>query len=958
MKNLFQVLVFFFVLNIFSQKEANFWYFGFNAGLDFSDCNPIALEDGQLNTFEGCSTISSPDGELRFYSDGTTVWDKNHNVMPGGIGLLGDSSSAQSALFVPNPEISNIYYLFVVGNSNNPGFYYYTIDLSENGGLGSVISGPIDLSNGQAFNWTERVTAIQSDSSNEFWVISASQSNIYSYGVSRSGVNSRPVISSIGGADTANRGSLKVSPDGTKVVITSQDSEALLYDFDTERGVASNRRALDVTRSYGVEFSQSGNRLYISNGGNNQGIFSTPSDSFIYQFDLTQPTIIDINNSRTQINLWRNGFRGALQLGPDARIYYAKSDESTLGVINNPEELGANTNYVHEGISLGSKRSSEGLPPFIQSFFKSALTDIDSGTRITGELLVCRGETKRMGINSISEFDETADTTRPISFEWFLDDNLIADETTSILTVGNPPRDINGTYTLKATYFNNCGRERTLEAVAEIRFESKPTINDIEVYEQCDFDSNPNDFITNFNLTTKEAELYTENGNVSIEFFEISDTSFSTPLPKENYRNSIATNAINGKHKLIVRITNTDSGCDQTKEIELNVNPSGVSSYPDIYTCELDSNAMNADSRNSAGTGNSYYNFDLKTQEIIANSGGALNLTTHTFSYYRTSEDAGLQNNEILPPYEDHIFNDGDDVFVRISLAASDSCESIGQFNIRVQPMPIPQGNTDTLVLCLNNPIDSPQLITIDLDADTGIGTDIYRWYLNDELIAGETNAILQANKGGEYKVEAIREYINDPVDNSDDFTCIGYNTFTVLESNKAVIESIDFVDDQDNVDENTLTITISGQGDYLYAINSNSISDFNKGDDNLTYTFTNVQPGLNRVYIMDVNGCGEVFSQEVSIIYFQRHFTPNEDGSFDTWKVLGVDNSFYNEVSIKIFDRFGKLLKVVDQKTENGWNGFSNGRLLPPNDYWYNAVLIDINGNSRLKTGHFSLVR
>lgn len=959
MKKIFPILILFFALNLFSQKEANFWYFGFNAGLDFTDCNPVALTDGQLNTFEGCSTISNSDGELRFYSDGTTVWDKNHDIMPGGTNLFGDSSSAQSALFVPNPEVSNIYYLFVVSNANNPGFYYYTIDLDENGGLGSVVAGPVDLNNGERANWTERVTAIQSDKSNEFWVISASNDNIHSYSVTKNGVETRPVSSSIGGSGTTNRGSLKVNPDGTKLVITDQNSDCLLFDFDTENGRTSNKQILNIEeKSYGAEFSQSGNRLYISTGGNNQGIFSDPGDSYIYQFDLTQTSITNINNSRTEINLWTNGFRGALQLGPDARIYYAKSGEASLGVINNPEELGSAVNYVHEGISLGTQTSSEGLPPFIQSFFKSALNDIDTGNRITGDFLICKGETKRIGISSIEDFDDTADTTRPITYKWYRENNILTDETTSIITIGNPPRDVSGTYSLIATYFNNCGRERTLEAVAEIIFGDKPTINDIDVYEQCDFDTNPNDFTTNFNLTARESELYTETENVSIEFFETSDTTFSSPLPKDNYRNSVATSTVNGSHKIIVKITNNDTGCYQTKEIELNVNPSGVSSYPDVYTCELDGNAINPDSRNSIGTGDSFFDFDIKTQEIITNSGGALDLTTHNFSYFRTREDAGLQNNEILSPFEDHLFNDGDDIFVRISLTNSNACESIGQFKIRVQKMPIPQGNTDTLILCLNNPINNPQLITIDLDANTGVNSDTYKWYLNDQIISGETNAVLKANKGGTYKVEALRTYTNDPTDNTDDFTCVGFNTFTVLESNVALIESIAFLDDQDDVNENTITISVSGEGNYEYALNSNNISEFNKGDENLSYTFTNVQPGLNKVYIRDVNECGEVSSQEVSFIYFQRHFTPNQDGSLDTWKVLGTDNAYYNEVSIKIFDRFGKLLKVIDQKTENGWNGFFNGRLLPSNDYWYNAILIDITGKSRIKTGHFSLVK
>ncbi|MEO9570427.1 MAG: T9SS type B sorting domain-containing protein [Polaribacter sp.] len=955
-------LLLFITLHSFSQDEANFWYFGFNAGLDFTDCTPKAIENGELSTYEGCSTISSKTGELRFYSDGSTVWGQDHNVITGGTGLLGDSSSAQAALFIPNPENSNIYYLFVTGSNFNSGFYYYTITIDPliNNGYGSITDGPIDLNNGEKHFWTERVTAIQSNKSDEFWIISASRTKIYAYKATKDGVDTTPIISLIDEEDTYYRGSLKVSPNGSKLIITSQRSNCLLFDFNTTTGLVTNKTTLNVSRSYGAEFSPTGNRLYISTGnaGDQNGTGYFPSDSYIYQYDLTNNTIDDINNSKSIINVW-NGFRGALQLGPDAKIYYAKSGENSLGIINNPEELGTSVDYVHNGISLGSKTSSEGLPPFIQSFFEVSLTDFDTGTKITSDLFVCKGETKKFGINNITDFDDKADTTKPITYKWLKDNTLLTSETNSIITVGTPDKDTNAIYTLKATYyFNNCDKERTLEASINVVFESKPTINTIDVYEQCDFDSNPNDFITSFNLTSRESQLYTGTNDVIIEFFEISDVSFSSPVTKENYRNITATTISNGNHKLNVRITNINTGCYQTKEIELKVNPSGVSYYQDVYASELDSNLNTVDSRNSSGSGNSTYDFDSKTQDIISNSGGALTLTTHEFAYYKTKDDAGLQNNEITTPFEDHLFNDEDNIFVRITLKDSNSCESIGQFKMNVLALPIPQGNSTEQILCVNNPIDNSKLTSINLDGNTGNSTDTYKWYLNNQLISGETNATINANETGTYKVKAYREYENDTAINSDNIINVGYNSFTITRSNFALIESLEFNDDQDILDENTLTIKVSGVGNYEFALNTDDISEFEKGNNNLSYTFTNIKPGLNKVYIRDINECGVTSSQEISFLYFQRHFTPNDDGINDTWKISGIDNSFYNKISFKIFDRYGRLLKVINQKNENGWNGFSNGKLLPSNDYWYNAVLIDINGNIRTKNGHFSLLR
>ncbi|MDN6281178.1 MAG: cell surface protein, partial [Psychroflexus sp.] len=84
-----------------SQNEAHNWYFGDKAGLNFETSPPTALTDGALATNEGCSSISTADGQLLFYTDGRTVWNKNHNPMSNANyseetnyeGLNGDPSS-------------------------------------------------------------------------------------------------------------------------------------------------------------------------------------------------------------------------------------------------------------------------------------------------------------------------------------------------------------------------------------------------------------------------------------------------------------------------------------------------------------------------------------------------------------------------------------------------------------------------------------------------------------------------------------------------------------------------------------------------------------------------------------------------------------------------------------------------------------------------------------------------
>ena len=99
----------------FSQNSGNVWYFGNLAGITFNTVPPSILTNGQLSTNEGCASIADPiTGNILLYTDGITVWDKNHSPMPGSIAtpLNGASSSTQSAVIVPKPGNANLYYIF------------------------------------------------------------------------------------------------------------------------------------------------------------------------------------------------------------------------------------------------------------------------------------------------------------------------------------------------------------------------------------------------------------------------------------------------------------------------------------------------------------------------------------------------------------------------------------------------------------------------------------------------------------------------------------------------------------------------------------------------------------------------------------------------------------------------------------------------------------------------------
>ena len=233
-KILFILLLIFLSINIFSQNEANVWYFGDNAGVDFNSGTPTALTDGALSTREGCATISDSLGNVLFYTEGTTIWNSNHQVMDNGSGLLGDYSSTQSAIIVPKPGSDTLYYVFTVPYANDPNgrLYYSVVDISLNGGLGKVIEKNTLLYQPVV----EKITSITHANGEDIWVVSHERStNSYvSFLVTSSGVSATPTISSAGTVHHSPAsnwvGYMKISPMGNYIACAIHGSLSL-FEF-------------------------------------------------------------------------------------------------------------------------------------------------------------------------------------------------------------------------------------------------------------------------------------------------------------------------------------------------------------------------------------------------------------------------------------------------------------------------------------------------------------------------------------------------------------------------------------------------------------------------------------------------------------------------------------------------------------------------------------------------------
>ena len=348
-----------------SQNEGNIWYFGHNAGLDFNSGVPVALTNGQLVTQEGCASIADNNGDLLFYTDGMTVYNKNHAMMPNGAGLLGHSSSTQSGIIVKKPASSTIYYIFTVdgASGNGGGLNYSEVDMTLDGGLGDINANKNILI---VSNTCEKITVITHPNNSDFWIIiRLENSNTYhAYLLTSTGINMIPVITNIGPIYFSAIGYLKSSPDGSKIAAANYISgnNIDILDFNNATGVLTNIITINnIFNPYGIEFSPDGNLLYA-------GDISTGE---IYQYNLLAPNIENSQVSIGFVQQFSAGFEfsAACQLGPDNKIYIANIFAPNLSVINNPNVLGIGCNFDPNGVNLGGKLSLAGLPTFYSSIF-------------------------------------------------------------------------------------------------------------------------------------------------------------------------------------------------------------------------------------------------------------------------------------------------------------------------------------------------------------------------------------------------------------------------------------------------------------------------------------------------------------------------------------------------------------------------------------------------------------
>ena len=242
--------------------------------------------------------------------------------------------------------------------------------------------------------------------------------------------------------------------------------------------------------------------------------------------------------------------------------------------------------------------------------------------------------------------------------------------------------------------------------------------------------------------------------------------------------------------------------------------------------------------------------------------------------------------------------------------ANNDNCLS-DRATVQVNVYPIPILNDETIVLCQGD-----QILL-----DAGNPNMTYLWS------TGETTPTILSNGLTTYSVE-----VTTPSPGN----CTKIKNFNIAYNTQPLISDI-------VIQGLTATINTTQSGDFEYSLDGETYQDSN--------VFTVFEGGMYNGYVREKNNCGDD-QRPFVVISYPEFFSPNGDGINDNWHIKGGSNFVAAEV--KIFDRFGKLITVLNTSNPS-WDGTFNGKLLPGNDYWFVAKINETFPETR---GHFTLKR
>ena len=466
-------------------------------------------------------------------------------------------------------------------------------------------------------------------------------------------------------------------------------------------------------------------------------------------------------------------------------------------------------------------------------------------------------------------------------YQWFLNGSAMSGETNPTLTISN---SVSGTYSVTiTTSTGSCSSSGS----CVLEFVPKPVLV-VSTLLACDDNL---DSSAVFNLTKINALVTNNNSSYGpVVYFE---STSAAQLFDVSQAITTPTNYVSVP-KTIYAAVQTNFGCITVVPVALQFSTATVPQNLSYASCDLD------------GTPDGFFGFILTHLDMMVLNGLPSGLVVN---YYASVADAQAEQNA-LPAVFTNTIIDQQTIYAKISNGPD--CFGISNILLQVNRNQPANFGDSTVYLC--------PLASIDLRVEPLFNS--YSWS------TGASSNILSVNEANTYSVTV-----------TDANGCEATKKFEVIASSAPIISAIQIDHFQPN--GGTVTITVTGNGSYLYSLNGSNHQ--------TSPVFTNVESNEYMLTVEDTQGCGDA-SDTIYVLDYPRFFTPNGDGFNDFWRIEQL--KFVSTAQLRIFDRFGKLLKELCEISA-GWDGTYLGQALPADDYWFTIEfdkLKSISGHMTLK--------
>ena len=432
-----------------------------------------------------------------------------------------------------------------------------------------------------------------------------------------------------------------------------------------------------------------------------------------------------------------------------------------LGVINSPNEKGVNCDYDPQGVNLvNGTLSTQGLPPFIQSYFFNTIDVFIDNTKKESSVL-CNNDIFKLDLG-----DDLLITFPNVICNWYFNNNSIPGNTVFQDNLTQP-----GVYRVEID--PNDGISCSYSREIEITFDPLPEVFNHEIAQCASIGNTKSVFSFPDTLPDPDTLPYYDYVEITCD----SDPNciqniLNNPLDLEYFEDNMAnvqiTNLTNyeSEAKTIwvrTRNTNTESQCaSELAPLILTVNPLGDLNTDTTALVIAECNINDDDTDGNARGAFDLNKIEIK-QNLIDNSAFGLDpglINDYNYSFYEVLEDAQLRNSNAIDITSTYL-SKAKDIFIRVDdLTSGSGCVGISKINLKIEEGENAKdySNSD-LVVCKTFDNISKSNVTLKAVDNIDLNADYYFEWVdenNNLIYAGFDNSVT-INLAGTYRYTILK---------------------------------------------------------------------------------------------------------------------------------------------------------------------------------------------------------